>query len=202
MQRAEQSTLWIKASEDGASGTCVGVAPACEELRSGSNNSEREPTSGRSTNYGSGHLIQVFHGTGRTFSLMPSHPLDAASRSIDAPLVSWLRGKVPRAKMVSSNQKRFQLCFVRNSPRGDERAARLSPKTRTPPESAALGGGFSGILIWWCTKGLCYEGSVSQIHGRGQNFLTERRAVGFLRHLANILARSHCWAIFLFECHN
>src|SRR5262245_64547658 len=33
-------------------------------------------------------------------------------------------------------------------------------------------------------------------------FLTERRAVGFLRHLANIFARSHCWAIFLFECHN
>ena len=26
--------------------------------------------------------------------------------------------------------------------------------------------------------------------------------MGFLRHLANILARSHCWAIFLFECHN
>src|SRR5262245_21023362 len=29
----------------------------------------------------------------------------------------------------------------------------------------------------------------------------ERRAVGVLRHLANIFARSHCWAIFLFECH-
>jgi hypothetical protein len=27
------------------------------------------------------------------------------------------------------------------------------------------------------------------------------RVVG-LRHLANIFARSHCWAIFLFECHN
>ena len=26
--------------------------------------------------------------------------------------------------------------------------------------------------------------------------------MGFLRHLANIFARSHCWAIFLFECHN
>ena len=34
------------------------------------------------------------------------------------PLVSCLRGKVPRPKMVSSNQKRFQLCLVRNSPRG------------------------------------------------------------------------------------
>src|SRR5215831_2776103 len=98
-----------------------------------------------------GHLIPAFHGTGRTFSLLPSHPLDAASRSIDAPLVSCLRGKVPRPKMVSSNQKRFQLCFVRNSP---------------------------------------------------QNFLTERRAVGFLRHLANVFARSHCWAILLFGCRN
>src|SRR5215467_8862952 len=115
MQRAEQSTLWITANEDGASATCVGVAPACKELRSGPNKSGREPTSARSTNYGSGHLIPAFHGTGRTFSLLPSHPLDAASGSIDAPLVSCLRGKVPRPKMVSSNQKRFQLCFVRNS---------------------------------------------------------------------------------------
>ena len=32
--------------------------------------------------------------------------------------------------------------------------------------------------------------------------LTERRGVGFLRHLANIFDRSHCWAVFLFECHN
>src|SRR5262245_17017499 len=86
MQRAEQSTLWITASEDGASATCVGVAPACKELRSGPNKSEREPTSARSTNYGSGHLIPAFHGTGRTFSLLPSHPLDAASCSIDASL--------------------------------------------------------------------------------------------------------------------
>src|SRR5262249_24758285 len=91
------------------------LAPACKELRSGPNKSEREPTSARSTNYGSGHLIPAFHGTGRTFSLLPSHPLDAASRSIDAPLVSCLRGKVPRPKMVSSNQKRFQLCFVRGT---------------------------------------------------------------------------------------
>jgi hypothetical protein len=27
-------------------------------------------------------------------------------------------------------------------------------------------------------------------------------AVGFLRHLANVFARPHCWAIFLFECHH
>ena len=202
MERAEQSTLWITASEVGASATCVGVAPACKELRSGPNKSEREPTSARSTNYGSGHLIPAFHGTGRTFSLLPSHPLDAASGSIDAPLVSCLRGKVPRPKMVSSNQKRFELCFVRNSPWGTSEPRVFHPKREPRPSPPRWGGGFSGTLIWWCTKGFCYEGSVSQIHGRGQNFLTERRAVGFLRHLANILARSHCWAIFLFECHN
>jgi len=202
MQRAEQSTLWITASEDGASATCVGVAPACKELRSGPNKSEREPTSARSTNYGSGHLIPAFHGTGRTFSLLPSHPLNAASRSTDAPLVSCLRGKVPRPNMVSSNQKRFQLCFVRNSPRGTSEPRVFHPKREPRPSPSALGGGFSGTLLWCCTKGFCYEGFVSQIHGRGQNFLTERRAVGFLRHLTNIFARSHCWAIFLFECHN
>src|SRR5262245_60470577 len=91
LERAQQSSLWITASEDGASATCVGVAPACKELRSGPNKSEREPTSARSTNCGSGHLIPAFHGTGRTFSLLPSHPLDAASCSIDAPLVSCRR---------------------------------------------------------------------------------------------------------------
>src|SRR5262249_46941702 len=140
LERAEQSTLWITASEDGASATCVGVAPACKELRSGPNKSEREPTSARSTNYGSGHLIPAFHGTGRTFSLLPSHPLDAGSRSIDAPLVSCLRGKVPRPKIVSSNQKRFQLCFVRNSPRGTSEPRVFHPKReprRSPPRWGA-----------------------------------------------------------------
>ena len=152
MQRAEQSTLWITASEDGASATCVGVAPACKELRSGPNKSEREPTSARSTNYGSGHLIPAFHGTGRTFSLLPSHPLNAASRSTDAPLVSCLRGKVPRPNMVSSNQKRFQLCFVRNSPRGTSEPRVFHPKREPRPSPSALGGGFSGTPL------VLYEG--------------------------------------------
>src|SRR5262249_60174078 len=99
MQRAEQSTLWITASEDGASAMCVGVAPACKELRSGPNKSEREPTSARSTNYGSGHLIPAFHGTGRTFALLPSHPLDAASCSSTPPFGSGLKGKIPRPRL-------------------------------------------------------------------------------------------------------
>ena len=46
----------------------VGVAPAHEEPRSGSNNSAHESTSGHSTNYGSGHLIRVFRDIGRIFS--------------------------------------------------------------------------------------------------------------------------------------
>ena len=165
LERAEQSTVWITASEDGAPATCVGVAPACKELRSGPNKSEREPTSARSTNYGSGHLIPAFHGTGRTFSLLPSHPLDAASRSIDAPLVSCLRGKVPRPKMVSSNQKRFQLCFVRNSPRGTSEPRVFHPKREPRPSPPRWGAGVSGTLIWWCTKGTCYEGSVRKFTG-------------------------------------
>ena len=57
-----------------ARGTCVPaivrVAPAHDEPRSGPNNSERESTSGRSTDYGSGHLIPVFRGIGRMFSLL------------------------------------------------------------------------------------------------------------------------------------
>jgi len=54
-------------------------------------------------------------------------------------LVSCLRGKVPRPKMVSSNQKRFQLCFVRNSPRG--RASRASfTQNENPARVRRVGG--------------------------------------------------------------
>ena len=53
-----------------------GVAPVRKELRNGSSKSERESTSGRSTNYASGHLIRVFRDIGRIFSLLflLSHP--------------------------------------------------------------------------------------------------------------------------------
>jgi hypothetical protein len=46
----------------------VGVAPAHEEPRSGSSSSAHESTSGRSTNYGSGHPTPVFRGIGRIVS--------------------------------------------------------------------------------------------------------------------------------------
>ena len=45
----------------------VGVAPD-EEPGSGSSSSARESTSGRSTNYGRGHLIRVFRDIGRIVS--------------------------------------------------------------------------------------------------------------------------------------
>src|SRR5215831_14312764 len=104
-----------------------------------------------------GHLIPAFHGTGRTFSLLPSHPLDAASRSIDAPLVSCLRGKVPRPKMVSSNQKRFQLCFVRNSPRGTSEPRVFHPKREPRPSPPRWGAGsrepsFGGVRRAFVTR--------------------------------------------------
>jgi hypothetical protein len=55
----------------------VRVAPARDEPRTGSNNSERESTSGRSTNYGSGHLIRVFRDIGCIFSspFLLGHPV-------------------------------------------------------------------------------------------------------------------------------
>jgi len=55
----------------------VRVAPAHDELRNWPNSSERESTSCRSTDYGSGHLIRVFRDSWRIFSLLflLSHPV-------------------------------------------------------------------------------------------------------------------------------
>jgi hypothetical protein len=44
------------------------IAPAHEGPRNKSNNKAHEPTSGRSTHYGSGHLIRVFRDIGHIFS--------------------------------------------------------------------------------------------------------------------------------------
>ena len=44
------------------------IAPAHEGPHNESNNKAHEPTSGRSTHYGSGHLIRVFRDIGRIFS--------------------------------------------------------------------------------------------------------------------------------------
>src|SRR5215472_7503487 len=49
------------------------IAPAHKGPRNESNNKAHEPTSGRSTRYGSGHLIRVFRDIGHIFSsLYPS----------------------------------------------------------------------------------------------------------------------------------
>ena len=65
----------------------VRVALAHDELRIGQNNSERESTSGRSTDCGTGHLIRAFHDIGRMFSLL--FPL-----SYPSPVGHQLRGRV------------------------------------------------------------------------------------------------------------
>jgi hypothetical protein len=111
-------------------------APAHDEPHSGPNNSEREPTSGRSTKYGSGHLIRVFRDIGRISSLLflLSHPSaswsPAETEGSKAEDAIWFRRR----------QKWFQLCFVRNS-------SRVPPK-RTPPECClpCHKGGVSGTL--------------------------------------------------------
>src|SRR5215831_14262393 len=63
------------------------LASAHDEPRSGSNKSERESTSVRSTNYGSGRLVRGFRDIGRIFSLLflLSHP---------SPIGHPLRGRV------------------------------------------------------------------------------------------------------------
>src|SRR5262245_44833509 len=45
-------------------------------LRNMSSKSEHEPTSGRSRDYGSGHPIRVFPDIGRTFSWLPTSPVN------------------------------------------------------------------------------------------------------------------------------
>jgi hypothetical protein len=104
------------------------VAPAHEEPRSGSNNSEHDSTIDRSTNYGSGHLIRVFRDIAHIFSLLflltVARWSPAEKEGSKAEDGIWFRRR----------QKRFQLCFVRNSSRWTSRAATHS-LTRTPPDS-------------------------------------------------------------------
>src|SRR5499426_3029808 len=95
----------------------LAFASSHDQPRSGPNNSERESTSGRSTNYGSGHLIRVFRDIGRIFSLLflLSHPSpigDPAERE---------GSKAETEYGFVEGKKWFQLCFVRNSPRWTSR---------------------------------------------------------------------------------
>ena len=89
------------------------------------------PTSGRSTNYGSGHLIRVFRDIGRIFSLLflLSHP---------SPLGQPLRGRGSR-NMVSSKAKTVSIVFRAELTDGGRACGMSFAKTRTPPEGVRAG---------------------------------------------------------------
>src|SRR5262249_49389817 len=76
----------------------VRVAPGHDEPRSGPNSSERESTSSRSTDCGSGRLIRVFRDT----PVACWSPADGKSSKPEDGI--WFRRR----------QKRFHLCFLRN----------------------------------------------------------------------------------------
>jgi hypothetical protein len=117
-QRTESANA-VSFADWGEQGRCASDArwrrnaPARKELRNGSNKSEREPTSGRSTNYGSGHLIRVFRDIGRIFSLLflLSHP---------SPIGGPAEREVQKRKrnMVSSKAKNGFNCVSCGTHRG------------------------------------------------------------------------------------
>src|SRR5262249_34930933 len=115
------------------------------------NNSERESTRGRSTNYGSGHLIQVFHDIGRIFSLpfLLSHP---------SPIGHPLRGRVQKRerKMVSSKAKNGFNCVSCGTHRRVDHSPNENPALRVSAKS-----GVSGTLMY----GLKHRGAPEVPHG-------------------------------------
>jgi hypothetical protein len=130
----------------------VRVAPARDEPRTGSSNSERESTTGRSTNYGSGHLIRVFRDIGRIFSLLflLAHP---------SPIGHPLRARVQRRKrnMVSPRAKNGFNCVSCGTHRGGRAGGVSFGKTRTP-RSRGLNG--AGTV---CRHRLARAGSISSV---------------------------------------
>src|SRR6516165_9801422 len=77
------------------------IAPAHEGPRSESNNNAHEPTSGRSTHYGSGHLIRVFRDSGHIFSSLYS--------SLAVPLLSRF---APSRRLVAFRQTFVHRCHL------------------------------------------------------------------------------------------
>jgi hypothetical protein len=155
----------------------VRVAPAHDEPRSGSNNSERESTSGRSTNYGGGDLIRVFRDIGRIFSLLflLTHP---------SPVGQPLRGRGSR-NMVSSKAKNGFNCVSCGTHRGGRACGMSFAKTRTPPERFdAQNGGGLGNPPGECFLRIifCYEGSARAMPGAAKGSLRNVRHEQPIRH--------------------
>jgi hypothetical protein len=96
----------------------VRVAPAHDEPRNGLNSTERESTSGHSTNFASAHLIRVFHHIGRTVSLL-------FLLTTRHPLVTQGKGGFGSGwrNMVSSEQKMVSIVFRAELTAVDEPAA-------------------------------------------------------------------------------
>jgi len=96
----------------------VRVAPAHDEPRNGLNSTERESTSGHSTNFASAHLIRVFHHIGRTVSLLF---LLTTRRPLLTKVEKGFRSG--RQNIVSSEQKTVSIVFRAELTAVDEPAA-------------------------------------------------------------------------------
>src|SRR5215831_16703747 len=121
------------------------LASAHDEPRSGSNKSERESTSVRSINYGSGHLIQVFRDIGRIFSL----PF-----LLSQPVAHWVTRREGGFKSANAiwfrrRQKMVSIVFRVELTGGGRARRRVIRQTRTPPDSQGRGSRepFSGYFL-------------------------------------------------------
>jgi hypothetical protein len=139
----------------------VRVAPAHEEPRSGSNNSEHESTSGRSTNYESGRLIRVFRDIGRIFSLLflLSHPLPVGHR---------LRKRVQKRKTEYGfvEGKNGFNCISCGTPRVERRILRQNENPAGLCEGARAGSREPSVECR--TNYCCYEGSARKTRKRAR----------------------------------
>jgi hypothetical protein len=156
------SALRTVAREEDVYQRCgVRVAPAHEEPRSGSNNSEHESTSGRSTNYESGRLIRVFRDIGRIFSLLflLSHPLPVGHR---------LRKRVQKRKTEYGfvEGKNGFNCISCGTPRVERRILRQNENPAGLCEGARAGSREPSVECR--TNYCCYEGSARKTRKRAR----------------------------------
>jgi hypothetical protein len=140
---------WIRSADCGGPGECASdvrsrrIAPARKELRNGSSKSERESTSGRSTNYGSGHLIRVFRDIGRIFSLLillghPSpvgHPA-VRERSKARTEFGFVQGKNGFNCVSCGTHRRWTSLATCHSPKREPRPKGAKAGSREPSSRA------------------------------------------------------------------